>query len=117
MQCFRHDSVCTSAPIFYCCLNVILPGQISEILSQYLFKGPYKCSNKIPSGAATLPLFSSAREFIPRRPLSLACKEEVIEPHWAGHWLFRKSIQNLASFNTNLLGWCKLEGGDKEKEG
>lgn len=78
MKCFRHDSVYTSAPIFHCCLNVILLEQISEKHSQYLFKGPYKCSNEIPSGGATLPLFSSAREFIPWRPLSLACKEEVI---------------------------------------
>lgn len=78
VKCFRHDSVYTSASMFHCSLNVILLGQISEIRSQYLFKGPYKCSNKILSGAATLPLFSSTGEFIPWRPLSLACKKEVI---------------------------------------
>lgn len=58
-------AIYTSASIFLCGLNLILLEQIFEIRSQYLFKGPYKCSNKIPSGAATLPLFSSAGEFIP----------------------------------------------------
>lgn len=71
-------TIYTSASVFHYGVNLILLEQISEMHSQYLFKGPYKCSNKIPSGAATLPLFSSAGEFIPQWPLSLACKEEVI---------------------------------------
>lgn len=71
-------TIYTSSSIFHGGVNQILLEQISEIRCQYLFKGPYKCSNKIPSGAATLPLFFSAREFIPWWPLSLACKEEVI---------------------------------------
>lgn len=71
-------TIYTLASIFHCVLNLILLEQISEIRSQYLFKGPYKCSNKIPSGAASLPLFSFPGEFIPWWPLSLACKEKVI---------------------------------------
>lgn len=67
-----------SASVFHCGLNLIPLEQISEILSEYIFKGLYKCSNKIPSGAATLSLFPSAGEFIPWWPLSLTCKEEVI---------------------------------------
>lgn len=64
-------------PIFHCCLNVILPGQISETGSEYLFKDPYKYPDKVPPEAAIRHLFSSAVEFTPWRPFSLLCKKEV----------------------------------------